>query len=60
MGGSVVAVSQLEAELGMVSVLTGFGLPDDSVHGPNEHLHLPTWRRGVEALTRFFVEAAGR
>ena len=34
------------------------GLTDDNIHGPNERLHLPTWERGIQAMTRFFVEAA--
>jgi acetylornithine deacetylase/succinyl-diaminopimelate desuccinylase-like protein len=41
------------------SVLTGFGLPDDRVHAPNEKLHLPTWARGIEALTLFFYNYGG-
>ena len=57
MGGGIAAVSQLEEEMGVGTVLVGFGLPDSSIHGPNERLHLPTWRRGMEAITRFFVEA---
>ena len=36
--------------LGVDSVLTGFGLPDDNIHSPNEKLHLPTWNKGIEAL----------
>ncbi len=56
-GGSIIAVSLLEEHLGAVSVLTGFGLPDDNIHGVNERLHLPTWRKGIEALIRFFHEA---
>lgn len=53
-GGSVPVVSQLQSILGVDSVNTGFGLPDDNLHGPNEKLHLPTWRRGIEALIHFF------
>ncbi len=60
MGGAIGAVSQLEVEIGVATVLTGFGLPDGHAHGPNERLHLPTWHRGMEALTRFFFEAATR
>jgi len=41
--------------LGLPSVLTGFGLPDDNLHAPNEKIHLPTWYRGIEALARFFL-----
>jgi acetylornithine deacetylase/succinyl-diaminopimelate desuccinylase-like protein len=41
-------------------VLTGFGLPDDNIHGPDEHLHLPTWYTGMQALVHFFYEAAAK
>jgi acetylornithine deacetylase/succinyl-diaminopimelate desuccinylase-like protein len=57
MGGSILAVSQLEEEMGVTTVLGGFGLPDSNIHGPDERLHLPTWRRAIEAITRFFTEA---
>jgi acetylornithine deacetylase/succinyl-diaminopimelate desuccinylase-like protein len=49
-GGSIAAVGQIQEILGVDSVLTGFSLPDDRTHGPNEKLHLPTWEKGVQAL----------
>jgi acetylornithine deacetylase/succinyl-diaminopimelate desuccinylase-like protein len=56
-GGSVPVVAEMQEYLGIDSVLTGFGLPDDNVHSPNEKLHLPTWKKGVEALIHFFHNA---
>lgn len=53
-GGSVPVTAQIYDILGAESVLTGFGLPDDNLHAPNEKLHLPTYYRGIEALVRFF------
>jgi acetylornithine deacetylase/succinyl-diaminopimelate desuccinylase-like protein len=53
-GGSIPVVGQLQTALGIESVLTGFSLPEDGLHSPNEKLHLPTWRRGIEALIHFF------
>jgi acetylornithine deacetylase/succinyl-diaminopimelate desuccinylase-like protein len=44
----------LKQTLGIDSVLTGFSLFDDNIHGPNEKLHLPTWKKGMTALTHFF------
>lgn len=53
-GGSVPVVSDMQKILGVESVLTGFGLPDDNLHAPNEKLHLPTWYKGIRALVHFF------
>ena len=58
-GGSIPVVGQMQEILGLESVLTGFGLPDSLIHAPNENLHLPTWRKGMEALVRFFYRFAG-
>jgi len=53
-GGSIGSVVLLQKYVGADSLLTGFGLPDDNVHSPNEKLHLPTWYKGIEAFTHFF------
>ncbi|HIE24775.1 MAG TPA: dipeptidase [Anaerolineales bacterium] len=53
-GGSIPVVGDMQKILGIESVLTGFGLPDDRIHSPNEKLDLPTWYRGIEALIHFF------
>jgi acetylornithine deacetylase/succinyl-diaminopimelate desuccinylase-like protein len=53
-GGSVPVTAQMCDLLGVESVLTGFGLPDDNLHAPNEKMHLPTFYRGIEAITRYF------
>jgi len=52
-GGSVPIVAEMERILGVVSVLTGFGLPDDNIHSPNEKLSLETWYRGIDTLIHF-------
>ena len=57
-GGSIPVVAYLQQYLGVESVLTGFALPDDNAHSPNENLHLPTWRKGIEALALFFGNLA--
>ncbi len=54
-GGSIPVVSQMQTILKIESVLTGFGLPDDNLHAPNEKLHLPTWYRGIDTLIHFFL-----
>ena len=53
-GGSIPIVGQMQEILGLESVLTGFGLPDDRIHAPNEKLNLTVWRKGIETLIRFF------
>lgn len=58
-GGSIPVVAQLQQILGMPTILSGFGLPDDNLHAPNERLHLPTWQRGIETLIHFFYNLAG-
>lgn len=53
-GGSVPVVAQMQDLLGINSLISGFGLPDDNVHAPNEKLHLPTWYRGIDTLIHLF------
>jgi acetylornithine deacetylase/succinyl-diaminopimelate desuccinylase-like protein len=53
-GGGIGAVLKFKQILGVDSILTGFSLPDDNFHGPNEKLHLPTWKKGMAALVHFF------
>ena len=57
-GGSIPVVAAMQKILGKDSVLTGFGLPEDKIHSPNESLHLPTWRNGILALINFFYNYA--
>lgn len=52
-GGSIPVATSMKNILGVDSIITGFGLPDDHIHSPNERLHLPTHRKGVEAIIRF-------
>ncbi len=52
-GGSIPIVSHMKHFLGTESVLSGFCLPGDLIHSPNEHLHLPTWKKGIVATIRF-------
>ena len=54
-GGSIPVATSMKNILGVDSIITGFGLPDDQIHSPNERLHLPTHQKGVEALIRFFL-----
>jgi len=53
-GGSVPVVAQFQSILGVESINSGFSLPDDNLHSPNEKLHLPTWYNGIDALIHFY------
>ena len=54
-GGSVPVVGVLQHKLGVDSVMLGFALPDDGIHGPNEKQHLPTLFKGIETYVRFLA-----
>ena len=54
-GGSIPVVAVLQQTLGVESVLLGFGLPEDGIHGPNEKQHLPTLFKGIEAYVHFLA-----
>jgi len=58
-GGTVPIGAYLQELLGVDSVQTGFSLPDDNAHSPNEKLDLPTWSRGIEGLIHFYYNLAG-
>jgi acetylornithine deacetylase/succinyl-diaminopimelate desuccinylase-like protein len=53
-GGSIPVTAQISEILGIDSVLTGFGLPDDNLHAPNEKINLPTFYCGIDTLIHFF------
>lgn len=52
-GGSVPVVALLQQELGVDSVMLGFALPEDGIHGPNERQYLPNFFRGIETYIHF-------
>ena len=52
-GGSVPVVGMLQQELGVDSVMLGFALPEDGIHGPNERQYLPNFYRGIETYIHF-------
>lgn len=57
-GGSIPVATSMQHLLGVKSLLTGFGLPDDAIHSPNERQHIPTWTKGIQALIRFLMSFA--
>jgi acetylornithine deacetylase/succinyl-diaminopimelate desuccinylase-like protein len=59
-GGTIPVVGYMQDILGVESVLTGFGLPEDRMHSPNERLHLPTWEKGIDALIHFIYNLGNK
>jgi acetylornithine deacetylase/succinyl-diaminopimelate desuccinylase-like protein len=53
-GGSIPIVGLFQEELGLGTVMPGFGLPDDNLHAPNEKVHLPNVARGIDAIEEYF------
>ena len=52
-GGSIPIVALFESELGIKSVLFGFGLDSDALHSPNEKYDIFNYYKGIETLPLF-------
>jgi len=52
-GGSIPIVGDFIRELGIPTVMMGFGLPDDNLHAPNEKFNLSNFHRGIESIIRW-------
>ncbi|MBK7850164.1 MAG: dipeptidase [Bacteroidetes bacterium] len=57
-GGSIPIVALFEKELGLKSVLMGFGLDSDLIHSPNEHYGVFNFLKGIETIPLFFENFA--
>lgn len=53
-GGSIPIVALFEKELGLKTILMGFGLDTDAIHSPNEHFGLFNFYKGIETIPLFF------
>ncbi|MFL5754192.1 MAG: dipeptidase, partial [Bacteroidia bacterium] len=53
-GGSVPIVALFKKELGLDSILMGFGLDSDAIHSPNEHYGVFNYLKGIETIPLFF------
>ena len=58
-GGSIPIVALFEEELGLKTVLLGFGLDSDAIHSPNEHYGVLNYFKGIETITEFYQQYAG-
>ena len=57
-GGSIPVTIDLQEALGANLMVTGFGLPDDALHSPNERMSLDQYHRGIETVIRLAHELA--
>jgi acetylornithine deacetylase/succinyl-diaminopimelate desuccinylase-like protein len=57
-GGSIPIVSLFEKELGLKTVLMGFGLDADAIHSPNESYQVFNYFKGIETIVLFFKHFA--
>lgn len=57
-GGSIPIVSLFKKELGLETVLMGFGLDSDAIHSPNEHFGIKNFTLGIETIVAFYQHYA--
>ncbi|MFN4244189.1 MAG: dipeptidase [Tepidisphaerales bacterium] len=57
-GGSIPVVGTLKRELGIDTLLVGFGLPDDRVHSPNEKFELESLYAGMRTCAVLYARLA--
>jgi len=57
-GGSIPIVAMFEEELGLKSVLMGFGLDSDAIHSPNEHYGIFNYLKGIQTIPFFYQNLA--
>jgi len=53
-GGSIPIVALFKKELGLNTVLMGFGLDSDAIHSPNEHYGIKNFLLGIETIVSFY------
>ncbi len=59
-GGSIPIVALFKKELGLDTVLMGFGLDSDAIHSPNEHFGVKNFLMGIETIVAFYKHFNGK
>ncbi|MBS1647881.1 MAG: dipeptidase [Bacteroidetes bacterium] len=59
-GGSIPIVALFKKELGLDSILFGFGLDSDALHSPNEHYGVFNYLKGIETIPLFYKNYAAK
>jgi len=59
MGGSIPVMAAFQKHLGVELIASGFGLPDDRLHSPNEKLDISQFEGGIKTTTALLEELAG-
>jgi acetylornithine deacetylase/succinyl-diaminopimelate desuccinylase-like protein len=59
MGGSIPVMSAFQQALGVELIASGFGLPDDRLHSPNEKMDVAQFEGGIKTTVAMLEEYAG-
>jgi acetylornithine deacetylase/succinyl-diaminopimelate desuccinylase-like protein len=59
-GGSIPVVAEFARVLAVPVVMMGFGLPDENLHAPDEHLNLDNFDKGLITLVTYLEKLGQR